>query len=1169
MEVFRPATLIGVPPLDGIEEPMTRYRPITRLCAVLAAVTVAHGCGDHESPIAPTPDPSRPTTMAVSPAAANLSALGATVQLAAEVRDQNGNLMARAAVAWSSSAASVASVDTAGLVTAVDNGSATITATAGGASGTAAVTVAQTPDSLAVMPTEAIMSALGDTLRLAAEAFDGNGRAVAGTEFSWSSSDTLVASVDTAGLVTAVDNGSATITATAGGASGTAAVTVAQTPDSLAVMPTEAIMSALGDTLRLAAEAFDGNGRAVAGTEFSWSSSDTLVASVDTAGLVTAVDNGSATITATTGSVSASARITVEQAISAVRVSPESVRLQVVGDTSRLDARALDARDNEVPGAEFSWSSSDTAVASVDGGGLVRAVEVGTAMVTAASGDWRDSSRVVVSSADPTDHHATLTAGLPGRPFSNLTVGGNEVSTSTVGTLRLGLNPAAFPVIVRESENWTDVLVAGSRLGEGRIAAFSGQDFLGPDARATLLGHANPDRLVANAVRWAGEQGGSAPLRALVDNPRIADALRAQGVEGVQVVGRHGHHERDWSAGVLDDVDVVVVLTNHWGTATLAPEFVHPLRAFVERGGGLVVAGSALHWDWWIRERLGRFTGNALLEGTGLSWSVDSIDEIASATTRFDLRALTPGVVWGAYVAGQRLNAKRMALLPGLFSTALDLGRDEEVDSALARLVRETPALPTSSAVPEARLAANVAESLGPHEWPETHPWAAVFPGLPVAGARLVDGTVTVDASRSEFPPDASRRERHLPLGFYAPAGALVVIEVPASLATGELGVSVGELHDHLGEGYSAQPVWRRAPWLRREFPVADRHTAVTNAYGGSIALMVPADYSGTIPVTVRGAIPMAVYTAGRSSADEWFADLDAGAPTAIVQNMGGIRLVISAERARGITDPGEVAAFWDGFYRHHADLAGEPAPRAFESIWIFDPQVGWGYANAGSLRINYPLHGEHWVLVPGTAAGRAWIATLPSRGPQRHMVPPSTGYSPATHGVDWWLFGHELGHQWQTGDWGYGNTGDIVEVAVNLFTMYTLGHYVFGGDDSDLYTEPWQSRGCGLAAPVDHAALPYKPWPADDVCNRLFLYRQLIFEFGWDPIKRVFQSYYDPAFPREVYGGEFDGFAIRFSAIVQRDLVGFFRRWEYPLSEPAAATIRSFGFEVWLPPGW
>ncbi len=72
--------------------------------------------------------------MSVSPSAAELTALGATVQLSAEVRDQNGSVMDEAAVAWSSTAGSVATVDTAGLVTAVAAGTVMITAMAGTAS---------------------------------------------------------------------------------------------------------------------------------------------------------------------------------------------------------------------------------------------------------------------------------------------------------------------------------------------------------------------------------------------------------------------------------------------------------------------------------------------------------------------------------------------------------------------------------------------------------------------------------------------------------------------------------------------------------------------------------------------------------------------------------------------------------------------------------------------------------------------------------------------------------------------------------------------------------------------------------------------------------------------------------------------------------------------------
>ncbi|MDE2805536.1 MAG: Ig-like domain-containing protein [Gemmatimonadota bacterium] len=922
-------------------------------------------------------------------------------------------------------------------------------------------------------------------------------------------------------------------------------------PTTVTVTPASTELTALGETVQLSAEVRDQNGRTMSGATVAWASSNPSVAAVDAPGLVTAASNGTATITASAGSASGSAGISVEQAVSAVRVAPETVILEV-GDTVRLEATALDARDNAVPGVEFEWSSSDPTVATVDSAGLVRAASVGAATVNAASGAWQASSSAAVLSDSPVDHHAVLTTGLPERPFANTTVGGTEGSTTTVGTLRLGLNPNAFPVIADEGDMGLSLIVAGSRLGSGRVVAFSGQDFLGSDDRATLVGHEHADRLLANAVRWTGGFR-PAPLRVLADNQRIADALAAQGLERVDVVGsRAGLAARDWSASALDGADVAVVQVNEWGTPHLLPESVAPLRAFVERGGGLVIAGSALHWRAWIERRHGAFTGNALLDGTGIGWNEDSIEAIRSASTRIDLSALTPSVVWGAYLLGERIDAARMALLPHLFSTALELGRTEELDSALVRLVTEAPPLPVSANAEEARLSAEIAGSLGPHEWPRPHPWATAFPGLPAPGASRERGSVVVDATGDEFPADAHRRERHFPLEFYAPPSGLVTISVPPSHATGDLSITVGQDHDDLRR-IPAHTVWRRPPALLRTFRVKAAKTAVTNAFGGALALVVPESHRGTIPVTVEGAIPMAVYTAGKSNGADWFATLGAGAPQAIIQKTGGIRLVISAEGARSITDPGEVSAFWDGFLQHHAELAGGPV-RAYESTWTFDPQVGYGLANAGWLTINYALEPEAWALLPGTAEGRRRIAKLPE--------------DPTSDGADWWLFGHELGHQWQTEDWGSAWRGDtyaeIGEVAVNLFTMYTLNYYIFGGGD---YT--MKNNHHSATNSVDHAALANLRWPTADFFQRLSMYRQIIAEFGWDPMKSVFHSYYDPAWPRSTYGGALDGFAIRISAVLQRDLAGFFRHWEYPLSQSAEATIRSFGFDAWLPPGW
>ena len=111
---------------------------------VLGVTVLAKGCGDGHAPIAPPPlEPAHPTTVTLSPAMAELTVLGATAQLAKEVRDQNAGVMAGVTVTWRSSDPSVATTDTSGLVTSVGEGDATITASAGSASGSAVVTVMQ------------------------------------------------------------------------------------------------------------------------------------------------------------------------------------------------------------------------------------------------------------------------------------------------------------------------------------------------------------------------------------------------------------------------------------------------------------------------------------------------------------------------------------------------------------------------------------------------------------------------------------------------------------------------------------------------------------------------------------------------------------------------------------------------------------------------------------------------------------------------------------------------------------------------------------------------------------------------------------------------------------------------------------------------------------------
>lgn len=117
-----------------------------------------------------------------------------------------------------------------------------------------------------VTPAQATLDAIGGTQQLTAVVKDGSGNVLTGKAVSWVSSATGVASVSSTGLVTAVANGSATITATVDGKAGQAAITVAQVATRLVVSRTAPAQgnTKAGEAFSVLVEAQDAGGAVVA-----------------------------------------------------------------------------------------------------------------------------------------------------------------------------------------------------------------------------------------------------------------------------------------------------------------------------------------------------------------------------------------------------------------------------------------------------------------------------------------------------------------------------------------------------------------------------------------------------------------------------------------------------------------------------------------------------------------------------------------------------------------------------------------------------------------------------------------------------------------------------------------------------------------------------------------
>jgi len=193
----------------------------------------------------------------------------------------------------------------------------------------------------------------------------------ADAQVTWSSSDPLIATVDSNGKVTGVKTGQATITSQITGTNITATCNINVNETSIpsgdqSIMLDKTSAFAQQDTLlKLIATTTPSNAKVI------WSSSDPSIATVDSNGLVTILkrnDTAQVTITAQLDGTDkkASCKLTVWNS-----VLPQSIELnktsEFVEQGTSIQLHATTMPDN----AKIVWSSSDPSVATVDANGLV------------------------------------------------------------------------------------------------------------------------------------------------------------------------------------------------------------------------------------------------------------------------------------------------------------------------------------------------------------------------------------------------------------------------------------------------------------------------------------------------------------------------------------------------------------------------------------------------------------------------------------------------------------------------------------------------------------------------------------------------------------------------------------------------------------------------------
>lgn len=298
---------------------------------------------------------------------------------------------------------------------------------------------------------------------------------------TWTSSVPAIATVNSSGLATALSAGTTTITATTSGYSGTLTATATVTVtglgsgtgtvanvSSLAVIPSSQSVSSPGQTGQFIAIGTTSSGATVNLTnQVAWNSSSAQIATINSAGLATAVGQGSATITALYtnanggSTVTATATFTVTsgttQQFTAVTIIPGSQSVSASGQTGQFIALATmggtGLQQDVTNSPQLQWASSIPSIATItsglgSGNGLVTGKAVGSTNITA---ELRNADGSVVSNTAS----VTVTLTQSPQPLLSLTI---IPSSITINHLQdtgqfLAIGTFSTPPTVRDLTN--------------------------------------------------------------------------------------------------------------------------------------------------------------------------------------------------------------------------------------------------------------------------------------------------------------------------------------------------------------------------------------------------------------------------------------------------------------------------------------------------------------------------------------------------------------------------------------------------------------------------------------------------------------------------------------------------------------------------------------------
>ena len=488
-------------------------------------------------------------------------------------------------VNWDSSEESVAVVSSSGLVSAVGKGTCVITASVDGKSARCTITVQDKTIAVEsiVLSEDTLLLGIDDTATLIATIRPENATE---REITWTSSNPEIATVSDQGEVVALQEGTCTVTVSAGGKSAECVVTVSRNviPVKEVILSETSLTLKEGESYTLTATVTpaDATERTV-----TWKSGNPDVATVSDEGKIEAVHTGICIITASAGGKVSECMITVTSetiAVEQITLSATSLSLKL-GDSRTLTATVTpsDATDSQV-----TWSSSDPSVATVSDQGEVTAVRAGNCTITATAGGKSATCTVTVSTQEiPVEritlsstslslkegdsHKLTATVTPSDATDSQVTWSSSDPSVATVSdqgevtavragnctiTATAGGKSAACTVTVSAKEIPVERITLSSttlslKEGDSHILTATVTPSDATDSQVTWSSSDPSVATVSNTGKVVAVRGGNCTITATAGGKSATCTVRVQGAGGVDAgIGSWEDSDEDYGGTV-------------------------------------------------------------------------------------------------------------------------------------------------------------------------------------------------------------------------------------------------------------------------------------------------------------------------------------------------------------------------------------------------------------------------------------------------------------------------------------------------------------------------------------------------------------------------------------------------------------------------------------------